>query len=313
MDEGSFVDAGKGPLPLKIRNGPLMQTHSGPRPRSRARARNLGMPSRTALQTLCFITLFGVVIFLAMYLQHFPLSAKVFGTVVAAPGEAYLLEILEAPIELRDHGVIIANRDWVALAKIVINDVQSGDFLRIRGQLTFTSGTGKEDVPDGNGTVDPVKGHGQVFVDGRALGTISSENCFPTDPKFTSDPRHYAGHHCPLWTDAQYILPPGNTDFVELKFKATRSGKNPSVAIAPDGHLVVEHYRSFSSVREAVSGKALGLVASAVTRSPSFYGFGGAIVRGKPIYTVTIEGHSGDLVRVYGELPIGLNVVDLRC
>jgi hypothetical protein len=166
-----------------------------------------------------------------------------------------------------------------AIAHEVDVDVQPNDVLRVSGQVEVT-----------NDFALPVTATLRLRADGNAAGNMPSENAVVT-----------ASHHMPLWVDAAIPCSAAAHRRLGLEIAAARGDASPTIAIESGyGHLVVEHYRKFTShaALTAAGARTIALVAS--DRALRATTFGGSFATRALPFEANAAVVAGDIVRLSG-------------
>jgi hypothetical protein len=183
---------------------------------------------------------------------------------------------------------ITANSGWQTIYSIDLS-VQGGDKLRVRAQIEITN---DNEQP---GWAQNISGEVCILVNGRQVGTQPHQNAVRS-----------GGHHMPLWSDAMYEVPvnAGETVKVEAQYRAEFYAGPLSVWVENQnyGHLVVEHYRTYSSTSAAIEDGAFLLAGwgGDVTAKTDFYP-GAPNFPMTPVYEISLSVQEGDLVRLEGQ------------
>jgi hypothetical protein len=207
-----------------------------------------------------------------------------------------LMEVLED--KTASISTIVTNSGYSTIYNLSVS-VKSGDILRIRGQVEMTND--KPPYP-GGGSIT-VRGNIRILVNGSVKGSQASQN----DVADPYSPYAHHMHHMPLWTDALYTVPQNGTANVEVQYSTTKSSSSPIVKIepygspTPAGHLIIEHYRLFSSRQSAKDSLALGLDTILSDNSKNATSFFNATT----VYSIQCSVDNGDIMRLFSQSTSG--------
>jgi hypothetical protein len=203
---------------------------------------------------------------------------------VAAPVTA-LLEIVQVTPKVATLSVS-ANAGFVEVIGESIA-AQAGDRLRIRGQVEWT-----------NDFASPVAGLSELRVDGHAVGPETYQNNV-----------QLGTHHSALYQSASVLVSTDGAHRVALRFSAARQDASPTVTVeaAEYTQLVIEHYREYPSLSEAVAAGAHLLRSVAEDHATTLTTYGAVASQLEKIYQVTAPARKGDLVRLSAQTTSGWN------